>query len=216
MPEPAYDGDGTSAQLALREIRGCRYLVGDGHHRDLQFVPVRVPYADVVIHGAHSRDADGMVGLAEPPRPSSRIRDDHSQAESGRRGQPLSEQHRASVRVAGQEQDRFGSEVGVVDTRSSDRQASSGADNPGLSPAGNSPGALRRNELGTSGGRFDTALGLADDLGRDNEDVSVAQRSGGIGVNRCEQDQGKISTRRHLPDPSWCEDRDHEVADLIA
>ena len=90
MPEPAYHGHGASAQLALREVRGCRYFVGDGRGRDLQFIPVRVPQADVIGYGPHSGDADGVVCLAEPPRPPSRIRDDHSQVESGRRGQPVS------------------------------------------------------------------------------------------------------------------------------
>ena len=68
VAKAAYHGDRTSAQLALHQVGGRGHLIGDGHDSHLQLVAVRVPRAGIVFEGPHPGDADGVVGLAQPPR----------------------------------------------------------------------------------------------------------------------------------------------------
>jgi hypothetical protein len=119
------------------------------------------------------------------------------------------------VRITRQEQDRIRRQIGVVDAGRGDRQAGSGADNPGLAPPSYGAPGLQCDHFGTPRGRFESAFALLMIL-----EVTTTMSSSAavrrIGIDGRENDLSKISAGRHLTDPSWGEDRDHEVADLIA
>jgi hypothetical protein len=183
--------------------------------------------------GPDPGDTDGVVGLADPPGPSSGVGNDHSKPKMGCDLQPLAECRRAPIGIAWQQQDGLRREVGRVDAGRGNRESVVGADDTGLSAAGNRAAGLRGDQLGTACRWLDAALGLADDLGRDNDDVAVAERPQGVCIRGREDRRCKIGVGCHLSDSARGEDRDyerllsqhwivgsgtghHDVADLIA
>ena len=177
LGQSAQHRDRSAAQLALDQVGGRGQLVGQGHRGHRELVAVVVDLPGVRRQHPDPGRPDRVVGLAEAPGPARGVGDDHADvaadglAESG--GQPLG----GGVRVDGQQQDPAGLDVGGVDSGRGQGEAGVGPDDPHRTALrDHGPGRLGDGRLAV-GGVGVPVLGLADDLGRDHDDVARLQRT---------------------------------------
>jgi len=181
--QPADHGDRDPQRLALHQVRGGGDLVGHGGDRDLQDGAERVGFAAVVPDRDDACGADGVVGLAVAPRPAHRVGDDHAEPPAGAAAHRLAQPPGGGVGVGRQQHHRARGRVGLIHAGRGQHQAMPGLRDRGGPAPGDHPHGLGLDGL-LPRDRGHPALGLADDLGGDHEDVAVAQARGGPGDQR--------------------------------
>ena len=118
--------------------------------------------------------ANRGVGLAGPPWPAHRVGDDHPEADGCPLADRLAQPLRRAVRVDGEQHERAGLGVGLIDARRRQHQAMPSLADRGGTAARYHPDRLRP-DCARRGRRRHPILGLADDLRRDDQDVAVEQ-----------------------------------------
>ncbi len=175
--QAAHDRGGHLAGLALDQVAGRGDLVGHGGDRDLQRAAEGVGLAPVVAQRGDARRADRGVGLAVAPGTAHGVSDHHPDGGAGALGERPAQPPGRVVRVAGQQHDRAGRGIGFVHPGGGQDQAVPGLRDPGRPAAGDHPDRLGVDgRLPVHGG--DPALGLADDLRGDDQDVAAGQPGG--------------------------------------
>ena len=93
--QPPDHRDRPAAELALGQVGRGRQLIGQRHLGDLEPVAVAILFAGVAAPDQHPGGADGVVGLADPPRPTGGIGDDHAEPQPGPllQGRPAGPRH---------------------------------------------------------------------------------------------------------------------------
>ena len=205
LVKTADDGHRDPGRLLLDQVRGGGDLVGDRRHRHLEQVPERVTLPAMIAQRDDSGRADGCVGLARPPRPAHGVGDDHAEPRAGPLADRLAQCLGRRVRVE-REQDQ-GPRLGV-------RLINSGRGHdqavPGLADGGRPPARDHADGLGPDRGvpvaAHHPVLGLADDLGGDDHDVTVLQaRSGQRGLG---DERGQVRAGGDLGQPGYRQDRE--------
>ena len=172
--EPTHERDRQLPGLALDQVPGGGDLVRHRRHGDLEGVAERVLLAPVVAHRQHPGRADRRVGLAGPPRAAHGVRDHHADGHPEPPAQRLAQPPGGLVGILGEQHDRAGRGVGLVDPGRRHHQPVPGLRDRRRAAPGHHADGLGRDRV-VAGHRRDPALGLADDLGRDHENVAVEQ-----------------------------------------
>jgi hypothetical protein len=157
-----------------------------------------------------------MVGLADPPGPTGRVGDDHPEKPAGPLSQRPAEGGGAGVRVLGQQQDQFRSDVGPVHPGGGEGPSVPVPDDHGLAAPGHGADGRRPDRRLPITRRRRSALGLADDLGRDDHDVPVGQRARRVALDGVDQHVDQIGGRGDLAQAGRREDGDHPGQDITA
>ncbi len=192
--EPAHDRDRYLQRLALDQVPGGGDLVGDRGHGDLKGVAERVVLAAVVPHRQHPGGADRGVGLPGPPRPAHGVGDDDPDGHPEPGTQRLAQPPGGLVGVLGEQHDGAGGGVGLVDPGGGHHEPVPGLRDRRRAASGHHAHRLRRDRV-LAGHGGDPALGLADHLRGDHEDVAVEQPR----AARCASAASAISAARSSP-----------------
>ena len=200
--QPAHDRDRDAERLALHQVARGRDLVGDGGHGDLEDVAEGVSLAAMVARREHARRADGVVGLPGPPRPAHGVGDDHAEPDAGQGLQRLAQPPGRLVGIGGQQHHGARRGVGLIDAGGGQDQAVPGLGDGRAAAPRDHPHGLGLDRLIPRGGDH-PALGLADDLRGDHQDVAVAQAGRALGDER-----GQVRPWRDLRQPGDGGDRD--------
>ena len=185
------------AGLALDQVGGGGHLVGHRDLGDLERPAVAVGPAPPVVEGAHAGQADGHVGLAEPPGPAEGVGDHHGHVVAVQLLDRGPQPGRRGVRVGGQQHQpvarrrwtrrpgrwpRPGRCAGLGD----DQPAAPGHHPDGLGRDRWRPGPAR-GPAGSLGQGDRPALGLGHHLGGDGQHVAVGQLQPGPPDRRQQQ-----------------------------
>ena len=180
--EPAHDRDRDAVGLAHDELGGAGDFVGDRDDRRFQLHAERVLLAPVIAHGFDACDPERDVRLPDTPRAAEGVRDDHADVPSQSRAQPLGR----AVGVERQQREAAGLNVRRVDACVRAHEAVARLRNDDFAAARDDSRGLLNDGLRTflpsvrGVDLDDPAFGLADDLLRDDDDVTVSQ----LGVRR--------------------------------
>ena len=216
MPEAADHRQRPARQLALGQVGGGGQLVGQRHRGDLERVAVAILAAGVRLDRTAPRPPRwrGRSGPPATPGRRCRRRPRRRVCRCGAAGRPAAGRHwRPGPRAAAAP---FRRPRWSCRRRRRPGPARSGCGRSGSGPGGRPSAPSRRDHLLPVRGRYRPSLGLADDLGRDDEDVAVGQRPGRVLRHRGQQHRGQIGLRVDLADARRGEDADHAVPDLTA
>ena len=202
--QPAHDRDRDAERLALHQVAGGRDLVGHGGDGDLEDVAEGVGLAAMVTRREHARRADGVVGLPGPPRPAHRVGDDHAEPDAGQGLQRLAQPPGRLVGIGGQQHHGARRGVGLIHAGGGENQAVPGLGDGRAAAPRDHPHRLGIDRLIPRGGHH-PALGLADDLRGDHQDVAVAQVGCALGDER-----GQVRPGRDLRQPG--DGGEHDLA----
>ena len=192
---PADDGERAGAELALRELRRTRDLVGHRRGGHGQLVAVGVHPAGVLLEDLEAGCADRDVGLALAPRPAGGVGDHDRDVATGPLADAVPERACGRVGVRRQEHDAARLDVGVVDAGGRQGQSVAGADDARAATAGQHPQRLVGQGVLARAGA-DPALRLAHDLARHRHHVAVRELGHG------EQQRDEVVARRTSGTPS--------------
>ena len=149
--------------------------------------------------GGDTGDADGDVGQSLAPRAAERVGDDHADVDAEVGAQPVADAPRRAVAVDGQQRGVARGHVRQVDARVGAHEAVRRlADDQVAAAAHDAHRFLldqrlgRRRVFGIDG--HQAALGLGDDLLRDDDDVAVEERA----VGRGRDERRRVGRRRPL------------------
>ena len=209
-PSPRTTATGTAAQLASSPVGGRGHLVGDGHGRDLQLVPVRVPCAGIVFDGRTPE-----TPMAWSVWPSRQARPAVSEMITPSRS-PFAEVNRSRSCAAlasgsrGRSKIDSAAKVRVVDAGRGERQAVVGTDNARLTTPGKGS-ACSRTLISSARRDASSTRPSALLMILDVTTTMSPSRSGpsGSAAIASSDDRGKITTGYDLLDPGRSEDCDH-------
>lgn len=180
MGESAHDGDRQPFRLPLHQVAGGGEFVSGGDDGRAQRIAVGIGATAQIVEHADTRGADGDIGEPVAPRPSEGVGDDDADVHAERLTQSLAERPRRGVGVLGQQQHRAGRGVGGIHPGGGHHQALPVLDDAQRAAPGHHPYRLRVDRGLAVGRGEDPPLGLAHDLGGDQQDVAVREiRRGG-------------------------------------
>ena len=185
---------GSRESLRAGEVGGGRGLVGDGDHRRVQLAAARVGAPAPVVERREPGDADRDVALAVAPGAAERVGDDDRRRDAGQPRAARSARAEASGSL-GQQDERAGSAAFDASTpafaqtkpwrvrqisrrarRARARRLSASTTSTWRGSLPCSAASSRARSPGVDVGEpHDAALGLGDDLVRDDEHVAVAR-----------------------------------------